>query len=149
MNMDETELRNELHNRTRDDLLKRQLSNSEKLDAAILTLSTGALGLSLAFIKDIIPMEDAVYLPLLITSWWLFGVSIILTLLSFVASQLAIRKQLIYAKKYYLDKKDKYIEKKNHFAQITDILNYGSCGIFIAAIVLTIVFVSSNIRRLN
>jgi hypothetical protein len=68
-----------------------------------------------------------------------------LTLLSFVASQLAIKKQLIYAKKYYLDKKDKYLTRTNDLARLTDILNYSSCAVFICAIVFTIVFVSSNI----
>ncbi len=47
-NMEE---RKKLYARTRDDLPARNLSNSEKYDNAILTLSTGLLGLSPAFIK--------------------------------------------------------------------------------------------------
>jgi hypothetical protein len=140
-----TQERHDLYKNTRDDLLKRQLSNSERLDGAILTLSTGTLGLSLAFIKDIVPISSAVCLLVLKASWWAFGCSIVLTLLSFVASQLAIKKQLIYAKKYYLDKKDKYLTRTNDLARLTDILNYSSCAVFICAIVFTIVFVSSNI----
>jgi uncharacterized membrane protein len=88
------EHRQELYDRTRRDLLDRQLSNSEKFDNAILTLSTGALAISLAFIKDIVPLEIAQNLWLLKASWWLFGFSIISTLVSFAASQLGISRQL-------------------------------------------------------
>jgi hypothetical protein len=142
---DENQHRQDFYQKTREDLLKRQLSNSERLDNAILTLSTGALGLSLAFIKDIVPVKLAVHLWLIKMSWWLFGVSIVLTLLSFVTSQLGIKKQLEYAKEYYLLRHDAFLTKTNLFAKITDTLNYSSCIIFVTAIVCTIVFVSLNI----
>lgn len=147
--MDDDQYREELYKNTRDDLLRRQLSNSEKLDSAILTLSTGVLGLSLAFIKDIVPIKVAVHLWLLKTSWWLFGVSIVVTLCSFVASQLGINTQLRYAKKYYLDNKNRYLRKTNRFGKVTDSLNYSSCAIFIVAIMCTIIFVSLNIGGRN
>jgi hypothetical protein len=41
------EERKKLHDSLRDELLKRQLSNSENLDRAILMLSSAGLGLSL------------------------------------------------------------------------------------------------------
>ncbi len=147
--MDDNQYRQELYKNTRDDLLKRQLSNSERLDNAILTLSTGALGLSLAFIKDIVPIKIAIYLWLLKTSWWLFGVSIVITLCSFVVSQLGINIQLKYAEEYYLNKKNEYLTKRNRFAKATDVLNYSSCAIFIMAIICTIIFVSLNIGGKN
>ncbi|MGB9103724.1 MAG: hypothetical protein WCC59_03105 [Terriglobales bacterium] len=40
-------------------------SGSENFDRSLLTLSSGALGLSLAFIKDIVRLEKAVWMPLL------------------------------------------------------------------------------------
>jgi hypothetical protein len=40
------------------DLLKRQVSNSENYDRAILSLATLFLGLSFAFLKDIVPVES-------------------------------------------------------------------------------------------
>jgi hypothetical protein len=147
MSSDDQERRQELYANTREDLLDRQLSNSEKFDNAILTLSTGALGISLAFIKDIVPLKIAQNLWLLKASWWLFGLSIISTLASFVASQLGIRRQLKYAEEYYLNKKDEYLKKRNYPAILTDFLNYSSGILFIAAIIFTIFFVSSNLRR--
>ena len=89
--MNDFQNRQELYKNTREDLLKRQLSNSERLDNAILTLSTGVLALSLAFIKDIVPVKMAAHLWLIKTSWRLLGLSIVLTLLSFVAVSLASR----------------------------------------------------------
>lgn len=143
--MNDFQTRQELYKNTREDLLKRQLSNSERLDNAILTLSTGVLAFSLAFIKDIVPIKMAVHSWLIKTSWWLFGLSIVLTLLSFVASQLAIKRQLKYAEEYYLNQKDEYLAKRSCFARATDALNYSSCIVFVTAIVCTIVFVSLNI----
>jgi small-conductance mechanosensitive channel len=139
--------RQEVYAETRRDLLDRQLSNSEKFDNAILTLSTGALAISLAFIKDIVPLKIAQNIWLLRASWWLFGFSIISTLVSFAASQCGISRQLKYAEEYYLNKKDEYLKKRNYPAILTDCLNYSSGILFIAAIIFTIMFVSSNLGR--
>jgi len=147
MNDDDQKHRREVYANTRKDLLDRQLSNSEKFDNAILTLSTGALAISLAFIKDIVPLKMAQNLWLLTASWWLFGFSIISTLVSFAASQLGISRQLKYAEEYYLNKRDEYLEKRNYPAILTEFLNYSSGILFIAAIIVTICFVSSNLGR--
>jgi len=50
------ESRSKLYREYYAELLKRQLSNSENADRAILSVSTAALGFSLAFIKDIIAL---------------------------------------------------------------------------------------------
>jgi len=147
MSDDDQKHRRDLYANTRRDLLDRQLSNSGKFDNAILTLSTGALSISLAFIKDIVPLKEAQGLWLLKTSWWLFGFSIISTLASFVASQLGISRQLKYAEEYYLNKKDEYLKKRNCPAILTNFLNYSSGILFVAAIIVTIFFVSSNLGR--
>ena len=135
-----------IHASTRQDLLTRNLSNSEKYDNAILTLSTGFLAISLAFIKDIVPSDKSQYEVLLIISWCVFGASIVSTLVSFVLSQLAIKRQLEYAEKYYLEEKDEYLEKKNRPALWTEFVNYASGILFITGIAATICFVSLNIK---
>lgn len=145
MSDEERKKREELYAETRKDLLTRQLSNSERFDGAILTLSTAALGLSLAFIKDVVSFEKAQVTEWLIVSWWLFGCAIVSTLLSFIASQLGIRKQLRYAEKYYLNEKIEYLNKRNIPARATDFLNYASAILFVVALVCTIIFVSENL----
>ena len=58
--------RHELYQITRDDLLKRQLSNNEKLDTAVLTLSSAALALSVTFLNG---SFSANHFWLLIVAW--------------------------------------------------------------------------------
>jgi hypothetical protein len=134
-----------IYERCRDDLLKRQLSNTENYDRSILSLSTTILALSLAFIKDIVPIERALYIYLIKISWYFLSTAIIGTILSFILSQIAITRELEYAKKYYLEGKDEYYNKLNMPAKITNILNYFSGLIFIIAILLTVLFVSLNL----
>lgn len=45
------------------------LSNSQMLDKAILSLSSAGLGVSLAFIKNVVPLDKATNLYLLYLSW--------------------------------------------------------------------------------
>ncbi len=51
--------RKRLYSETRTDLLKRQLSNAENYDKAVLSLATGVLGFSLVLLKDIVPSTNA------------------------------------------------------------------------------------------
>lgn len=137
--------REDLYGETRKDLLTRQLSNAERFDGAILSLSTGALGMSLIFIKDITPIEKSHWTALLFASWYFFGLAITSTVISFLSSQLAIKKQLTYAEEYYLNERNDFLSKVNLPAKITEYLN-GAAGIlFIMALASTILFVTKNI----
>jgi len=140
------EERKKIYAITRQDLLVRNLSNSEKYDNAILTLATGILGISLAFIKDIVPLGKAEFIPLLKLSWWLFGAAIVSTLVSFAVSQLAIKRQLEYAERYYLEGKEEFLNQKNHPALLTEYINYASGGLFILGIIASVCFVSMNVK---
>jgi hypothetical protein len=44
-------------------------AGSDEFDRGLLTLSSGALALSLAFIKDVVPLGRAIHLPVLFASW--------------------------------------------------------------------------------
>ena len=87
--------REELYDKFRDDLLKRQLSNSEHYDKAILSLSSSALALSLTAIKFVVPLDRANFLWVLKISWGLFLLTIILSLSAFLMSNHAISKKII------------------------------------------------------
>lgn len=127
------------------DLLTRQISNSVNYDNAILTLSSGALGLSLAFIKNIVPIEKTLYSHCLIVSWVLFCLAIISTLLSFLVSQKGLETQRLHAYEYYIKKNDEYLDKENIWRTLTDYLNLFSGLFFISAVIITIYFVAINI----
>lgn len=139
------EERKKLYSETRKDLLTRQLSNSESYDKAILSLSSALLGFSLVFIKDIFQIERTAKKIFLYWSWYLFAAAIILTIVSFVISNFGIKKQLKYARKYYLEGQEEYLNKRNIFAMFTDYVNILSGVSFILAIVFTICFVTSNL----
>ena len=139
--------RQELHDALRDDLFKRQLSNSELLDKAILSLSSAGIGVSLVFIKtkgaDDTP--QILNLQFLHWSWTAFLSAIVITLVSFLISQYAIKKQLKRNRQYYLEYKEDVINQKNHFAWITFLLTHLSVLFYIGAVWFMIKFLKTNI----
>lgn len=138
-----------IYGEVRKDLLARQLSNSVNYDNAILTLSSAALGLSLTFIKNIVPIEKIDLLFCLFISWGLFGAAIISTIISYLVSQRAINIQLDHAYKYYIEGNDEFLNAENTCAKWTDCLNLCSGLFFIFAVVITISFVAINIGEIR
>lgn len=137
--------RQKLHDSLRDDLFKRQLSNSENLDRAILMLSSAGLGLSLVFVKDLVPSVEANCMYLLYFSWILFGSAILSTLVSFFVSQQGIKKQLEMNRQYYLEKKEEVINQKNLWAVATERLSYVSVLTYICAAFFLVLFIALNL----
>ena len=101
-----------LYTELKNILLNRELSNSELYDRSILLLSTSALGISISFITNIVTLDHAQFKLLLITSWCLFGLSVVITIISFQTSQHAIKTQLKYAWKYYMEGSKEHQNKK-------------------------------------
>ena len=141
--------RQRLHDRTRDDLLKRQLSNGENADRAILTVSAAALGFSLAFIKDIVPLTEAECLFFLYSSWVCFVLATICTLVSFFTSQHAIEVQLERAHRYYLMREDAAFDGQSRSAALTNWLNKAGAVFFVAGMLAACVFVAINLGKEN
>ena len=138
--------RQRLHDSLRDDLFKRQLSNSENLDRAILMLSSAGLGLSLVFVKGLVPLTKADYMCLLYFSWFLFGSAILSTLVSFFVSQQGIKKQLEMNKQYYLERKEEVVNQKNLWASVTEYLSYVSALTYIEADFFLVFFIALNLN---
>ena len=141
------ELRLKLYAEARADLLKRQLSNSENADRAILSVSTAALGFSLAFLKDIVPLQDAIFPYLPYWSWAFFALSIVLTLLSFFSSQKAIDEQLVLAHRYYIDRDEEAISLRPTAAKLTDIFNKSGATSLVIGLLVTCAFVGVNLWK--
>ena len=145
--MDYSKERQELHDALRDDLFKRQLSNSEMLDKAILSLSSAGIGVSLLFLKSKDPQETTQIVDsyLLHLSWGDFLLAVVFTLVSFLVSQYAIKKQLKLNRQYYLERKENVINQKNHLAWITFLLSHLSVGSYIGAVYLMVEFLKRNV----
>lgn len=122
---------------------------SQEFDRAILTLSAGALGLSLAFIKDIVPLNKAIHLLLLFGSWVFFVASILLMLVSFVASQKAFRHSKKVAHEYYIKQNDEILDQRNVPALVTRYLTYASGVCFFVALIMTLAFTMVNVNNLS
>ena len=128
------------------ELSKRETANSEAFDKAILTYSTGALALSLGFLKDFAVTSGANNLGLLFWSWLLFITCIASTVGSFLVGKIGNRIQLQKAENYYLHRDDRAYEKKNIPSLVTTGMNWLSGLSFCTAALLTALFVFHSVR---
>ncbi|MCH9691143.1 MAG: hypothetical protein K0U59_03625 [Gammaproteobacteria bacterium] len=102
---EEQKIADKQHAFYKGELYKRELSNSEAYDKAILSLSSAGLAISLTFIKFIVPLDKAVHLVFLKSSWILFLLSVTFVICSFLVGNKAIQFHLECAEQYYIDGK--------------------------------------------
>lgn len=74
----------------RDMLVDMEQKTMASYDKTLISLSTGALGLSIVFLKDIFT-ETPTFICLLVISWIMWGLSLCLILISFYFSSLSFR----------------------------------------------------------
>jgi len=129
----------EVYIQERQALVEGEKMQSHLFDKAILTLGAGALGLSITFITKIAPKPKLGIC--LILSWGFLTLSILSTLLSFLLSQKAHRKQREVLKSELLCDK----EMKNPFAIWVARFNIFSIAFFISGIIFLVLFGSFNI----
>lgn len=103
------------------------------------------MGLSIAFIKDVVPLAHARCKPLIVFSWIGFTVAVLSTVVSFLLSQEAFARQIQNAQDYYIDNIEDALKRKNPYARCVWWLNISSIACFAIAVLLTISFVSINI----
>lgn len=126
----------------RNQLLKAAHSSSEAYDKAVVTLSGGALALSLAFMKDIVrePRADTKYL--LVAAWISFAVSIALILLSLLTSKWALNKAV-----QQVDSGKIYNQRAGgKFSAITEALNVLAGLGFLSGVGFLASFVLTNMK---
>src|SRR6266404_1798749 len=105
-------------------------SSSDDFDKYILTLSSGALGLSLSFIKEIVPLGTAVWRSMLYFSWGCFGLCILLTILSYQFGILAQKEHLRNLPKFYIEGDQKALQRGGYWKTVAR-LTWICCGLFI------------------
>jgi hypothetical protein len=115
---------------------------SKNFDKYILTLAAGTFGLSLLFIKQIVPNPQADTLPLLFGAWGAFCISIILTLISFLISMEAQASQIqILESTFYGASQN----QTNTYASATKGLNWVSAAFFMVGVILLVIFSILNL----
>jgi len=145
MDTEISEERRRLYGEYRKDLLARQLSNSENFDRSILSLSSGILAVSVAFIRGSTPAQALQHTLLLSISWAAFAIAIVFTLVSFTTSQKAIDQHLDFAARYYLQRQDDALGKSSGFRTATSWLTGLACMAFLVGIAATVVFAILNL----
>lgn len=105
-------------------------SGSDEFDKSILTYSSAGLGISLVFIKDIVPLVRVIDLPLLYASWIAFGVAIVVTIFSFQLSVKAQEKHVEHLRLYYLNRQPQYLNAANPAASWVGRFKWISGGAF-------------------
>lgn len=126
---------------------KREISSSENFDKSVLTFSSAGLALSVGFLKDFIPIGLAEKVWSLYASWWLFTGATCATMASFLVSSYALAHQKKLAYRYYIEGVQSAFEGTNLWDLWTKRLNLFSGGAFLLALILTVVFISTNLER--
>ncbi len=124
-----------------------ELEVSRRYDKWILTLSGGALGLSITFMDKIAKNPTKDTLLWLKLSWGSLVFSLLAALLSLVTSQSAIRENRKELDSAYSENRAPTFTFQKWFTWITNILNWGSLLLFILGVIFLCVFSFKNIDQ--
>ncbi len=124
-----------------------QQSSSDEFDKSLLTFSSGALGLSLAFIKDVVPLEKAEHLNWLYFSWISFAFCIVATIASFPLGIQAQKIHLEYLYKYYIQQQNEFLNKKSRWSKAVTCCAIVGSICFLAGLLGTMIFVYENVSK--
>ena len=117
-------------------------------DKNVLAISSAALGLSIAFIKDIAHLGQAEWTWTLFWSWGAFGLCILTIMVSYRFSMQALKIHRDWLFEVYA-KRDSAIPKKTGFNTAVGVCTEIASAAFICGLVLTLCFVIKNAEALQ
>lgn len=123
-------------------LVSAEQKSQDDYDKTVLSLSGGALGISFAFVKDIVGPQPLLRQELLLWSWSSWAISIACILFSFYFSNWSLRKAINQLDKNQIHNR----QPGGPFSQLTAVLNALGGLLFLAGAVLMVIFVSFNLR---
>jgi len=144
---DERKLRWQLYSEHKKQAWEDIQKSTDSYDQSLLTLSSGGLGVSIAFIKDLVPLHYAVWLRLLYVSWALFVLTILFTVASFLLSVKAQNRYLQFLWKFYVEGDDTYRDKESWYSKSLRWCTIFGGIFFLAAFVCTAIFATKNVSR--
>jgi len=121
-----------------EQLNKAYIESSSQFDKQVLFIASGALGISLAFIKDIVKLDVATNKPLLLLSWISFVAVILICILSHYTSLKAINFKI----ENINQKTDKTSKRFDFFTKLFNVL---MIVLLASGLVLLNVFIGINI----
>lgn len=137
----EQERRNELYLNERAELFRREVSNAESFDKAILTLSNAGLGFALVLINNDTQLGSASHKYLLYFSVGMFLLAVVLTLLTYPFGQRGIKKQDEFNQKIYLKNEKEARTRRNWPTEIARKLSGFSGVAYFLAVFSIVLFV--------
>jgi hypothetical protein len=127
----------------RNQLLSLEQKSQESYDKTVLTLSTGAFGITFAFVSNFLDQQAIVRPELLTGAWTMWAISAAAVLFSYFFSVLALRRAVT-----QLDSQKIFRERPGGaFHSLTMVLNAAGGLLFVAGLILTIAFVQFNFVR--
>jgi hypothetical protein len=121
-------------------LVVAEQASQAEFDNSLLTLSSGGLGLTIIFLKDVVGSKAPVASWMLASCWTAWGISIVAILFSHLTSCKALRRAIAKT-----DSKEIYLEsRKCWWSLSTRILNVLGAISFVAGVVFLIIFVTRN-----
>lgn len=124
-----------------------QQASSDAFDNNLLVYSSAALGISIAFIKDIVPLEHAEWLRTLYLSWFSFAGCMIVTIASFQFSVQAQRAHTGFLSDYYLKGDDTAITRQSWWSRLIPVCAGVGSALFLMGIISTLLFASLNVTH--
>lgn len=115
----------------------------QSYDKTVLTLSGGALGVSFAFVSNIIGQSPVLWPAWLVVAWVSWGLSVTAVLFSFFFSHLALRKAVDQVDEESIHR----VRPGGAFDCITAVLNATGGGLFFLGVVSMVVFATHNMMR--
>ncbi|MEQ8957232.1 MAG: hypothetical protein RLP02_04790 [Coleofasciculus sp. C2-GNP5-27] len=128
-----------------DDTNRREMSNAEAYDKALLTLSSVLLGVSLTFTQNVVPLGDSSLIGILIAAWILFSLTIISVISSFIYGQYQFPKLKADAKGFFLEGKAELNDNAERIRRNIWWFNTTSGVAFIVAIICFSTFIIVNV----
>jgi hypothetical protein len=107
---------------------------TDSFDRAVMTLSGGALGISIAFIHDVAPLPTHKWA--LVFAWAAFAASLLTILWSFLTSERAIVRIVA----QHDDEREEIPR-----GRLTDYLNWVSAGTFVIGVIFLVLFALVNV----
>lgn len=120
-------------------LISAEQKSQEDYDKTVIALSGGALGISFAFVKDIVGSQSLATPVWLCAAWIAWGLSVTLVLTSFYFSHLALRKAI-----KQVDENLESLYNKppgGFFTRVTQVLNVLDGLLFLIGVAFMVIFV--------
>jgi len=126
----------------RDHLVLAEQKAQTDFDKTVIALSGGALGISLAFVKDIVGPQAMSTTCALLASWISWALSVTVVLFSYFFSHLALRKAIGQVDRGEIAN----VRPGGAYDLITATLNVAGAILFLVGVILIVIFATANLR---